>query len=296
MSRSADPDRERKVFVVHGRNPVARAAMFAFLRSIGLTPIEWSHARALAGEANPYIGQILDAAFDAAQAVVVLLTPDEIVFLRPEYASDPGDPETQPSTQARPNVLFEAGIAMGRDSRRTVLVELGSMRNFSDIAGRHVLRISNSAQHRQELAERLRTAGCTVDTSGSDWYESGDFSPPAEPTIEKGPPPSVSSILAPAASSLDDWTSSGNFSLRIGEAKSAGFGMYSVDGEAINNGPRVHIAMITATFRGPNDNIVGTARGAVSQIDSSEKKTFTLSSHDDLSSYARSQVQVDNAV
>ncbi len=73
MSRSAHPDRERKVFVVHGRNAAARAAMYAFLRSIGLTPIEWSHARALAGEANPYIGQILDAAFDAAQAVVVLM-------------------------------------------------------------------------------------------------------------------------------------------------------------------------------------------------------------------------------
>jgi len=36
MSRSAHPDRERKVFVVHGRNAAARAAMYAFLRSIGL--------------------------------------------------------------------------------------------------------------------------------------------------------------------------------------------------------------------------------------------------------------------
>jgi len=58
MSRSAHPDRERKVFVVHGRNAAARAAMYAFLRSIGLTPIEWSHARALAGEANPYCTSI----------------------------------------------------------------------------------------------------------------------------------------------------------------------------------------------------------------------------------------------
>jgi hypothetical protein len=34
----------RKVFVVHGRNTNARNAMFEFLRSIDLAPIEWSEA------------------------------------------------------------------------------------------------------------------------------------------------------------------------------------------------------------------------------------------------------------
>jgi len=109
----------RKVFVVHGRNEQARDEMFQFLRSIGLQPIEWSQAVRLTGKGSPYIGEVLDVAFDEAQAVVVLMTPDEIAYLRSEYASGESDSETQPAAQPRPNVLFEAGIATGRDSRRT---------------------------------------------------------------------------------------------------------------------------------------------------------------------------------
>ena len=174
-------DRKRRVFVVHGRNEPARLAMFSFLRSIGLKPIEWSQAVAATGEASPYIGTVLDGAFDAAQAVVVLMTPDEIAYLRDECSSDESDPEREPSAQARPNVLFEAGMAMGRDPTRTVLVELGATRPFSDIAGRHTLRMADKPECRKQLAQRLKTAGCAVDISGDDWLKSGDFAPPPPP-------------------------------------------------------------------------------------------------------------------
>ncbi len=40
----------------------------------------------LTGKGSPYIGEVLDHTFEAAQAVVVLLTPDEITYLRAEYA------------------------------------------------------------------------------------------------------------------------------------------------------------------------------------------------------------------
>ena len=181
MSASGDPDRARKVFVVHGRNREARSAMFTFLRAIGLAPIEWSEAVRLTGEASPYIGHVLDAAFDAAQAIAVLLTPDDIAYLRPEYASGDDDPETAPLTQARPNVLFEAGMAMGRDPKRTVLVELGKLRPFSDVVGRHAVRINGSAERRKELAQRLDTAGCDVNLAGEDWLSAGDFTEPPPP-------------------------------------------------------------------------------------------------------------------
>lgn len=174
-------DRKRKVFVVHGRNESARAAMFAFLRSLGLQPIEWSQAVAATGEASPYIGTVLDSAFAAAQAVVVMMTPDEIAYLRNEYSSGESDPEREPAAQARPNVLFEAGMAMGHDAKRTVLVELGAMRPFSDVAGRHMLRMTNAPERRKELAQRLKTAGCQVDTTGSDWLTSGEFTVPPPP-------------------------------------------------------------------------------------------------------------------
>lgn len=177
----SDADKGRNVFVVHGRNAVARDAMFAFLRAVGLKPIEWSQAVAMTGHASPYIGQVLDTAFDAAQAVVVLMTPDEVAYLRADYAAGPNDSQCDPAAQARPNVLFEAGMAMGRDAERTVLVEMGELRPFSDVAGRHALRLDDAAAKRKELAQRLTTAGCHVDTSGEDWLTAGDFSTPPPP-------------------------------------------------------------------------------------------------------------------
>jgi hypothetical protein len=181
VSVDADLGRARKVFVVHGRNGAARAAMFAFLRAIGLDPIEWSEAVKMTGEGSPYIGQVLDTAFDAAQAIVVLLTPDDVAYLRNEYASGEDDPETVPLAQARPNVLFEAGMAMGRDAKRTVLVEFGKLRPFSDVAGRHAVRIDGSVARRKDLAQRLETAGCAVKLDGDDWLTAGDFTPPPLP-------------------------------------------------------------------------------------------------------------------
>ncbi len=44
---------KRKVWVVHGRNLKARDAMFAFLRAIGLKPMEWGEALALTGKGTP---------------------------------------------------------------------------------------------------------------------------------------------------------------------------------------------------------------------------------------------------
>jgi predicted nucleotide-binding protein len=169
------PD-SKKVFVVHGRNSRARDAMFTFLRSVHLQPIEFNEAINATGKGSPYIGDILSVAFQQAQAVVVLFTPDDEARLRNEYCQ-PSDPqhEKELTGQARPNVIFEAGMAIGRDENRTVLVELGSLRPFSDIGGRHVIRINGSSQRRQELAQRLQTAGCDVNMTGTDWHTAGDF-------------------------------------------------------------------------------------------------------------------------
>ena len=166
------------VFVVHGRNDALARSMFDFLRAIGLKPMEWDRGVALTESGSPYVGEVLDAAFQHVRAVVVLLTPDEIAYLQPRYASSDDDPETRPAEQARPNVLFEAGMALARHPRRTVLVEIGSVRPFSDIAGRHTIRLTNDAAKRRELAGRLETAGCAVNLEGSGWEKAGDFTPP----------------------------------------------------------------------------------------------------------------------
>lgn len=150
--------------------------MFHFLRTIGLKPKEWSQAISDTGKASPFIGEVLDTAFTVASAIVVLLTPDDEARLRQQFLS-PTDPshEVELTPQARANVLFEAGMGMGRDPGRTILVELGNTRPFSDIAGRHVIRLNNSTQRRQEFAQRLSRAGCPVDLSGTDWHNAGNF-------------------------------------------------------------------------------------------------------------------------
>lgn len=172
---SAMPDR-RKVFVVHGRDDRLRNDFFAFLRSLDLKPIEWSEAIKLTGKASPYIGEILERAFDEAQAVLVLLSPDDEVRLHPGLQlQNEKVHERQLCLQARPNVLFEAGMAFGKNPDRTLLIEVGEVKPFSDMAGRFTVRLTNAADKRKDVAERLKTAGCSVDLSGTDWLRTGDF-------------------------------------------------------------------------------------------------------------------------
>jgi hypothetical protein len=169
----------RNVFVIHGRDQRLRDGMFTFLRSLGLNPMEWAQAVELAGKGTPYVGEILDAAFANAQAVVVLFTPDDLARLRPGLCgSKEPDHEVKLTPQARANVLFEAGMAMAKSPDRTILVEIGTLRPFSDVGGRHTIRMDNSTQRRNELASRLKKAGCPVNLDGSDWHTAGDLSPP----------------------------------------------------------------------------------------------------------------------
>lgn len=170
---------ENKVFVVHGRDRVAKDAIFSFLRAVEVKPIEWNSALAMSKKAAPYIGEVLDAAFANARAIVVLLTPDDLVQLRPDLATATDKPYERTLTgQARPNVLFEAGMAFATHPDRTLLVQVGNVKEFSDVAGRHVVHMTNDYAKRHEFAMKLKNAGCDVDTSGSDWMAVGDFSDP----------------------------------------------------------------------------------------------------------------------
>jgi len=65
--------------------------------------------------------------------------------------------------QARQRPL-RGGAPLAYKPQGTVLVEVGRLRLFTDVAGRLVIRMSNDAATRNALASRLRQAGCTVRT------------------------------------------------------------------------------------------------------------------------------------
>jgi len=168
----------KKVFVVHGRNEKIRKSMFDFLRSIGLNPIEWDEAKKMTGKPTPYVGEVLNVVFSNAQAVVVLLTPDDEAKLKDEFIQNgDGDHERNLTPQARPNVIYEAGMAMGKCPERTIIVEFGTLRPYSDIAGLNVIRMSNDVSKRNSLIAALKTAGADTDdiTYKQDWMSTGVF-------------------------------------------------------------------------------------------------------------------------
>ncbi len=168
---------KRDVVVVYGRNEQVNRALFQLLRAMGLNPIEWSEAVARTGQGSPYPGEVLDTVFSQGQAIVVLLTGDDLAQLRPELLKSSDDQyERVPTPQPRPNVLFEAGMAFGRHAARTIVVAVGKTRPFSDTLGRHIVHLSQDAESRHELASRLRTAGCLVQTDHrKNWLTEGDF-------------------------------------------------------------------------------------------------------------------------
>jgi len=165
------------VFVVHGRDVKARKELSAFLRSLHVDVIEWNKALALTKKGSPYIGEVIDAGFEHAQAIVVLLTPDDEARLRNDlYRSSDPTFEKRLTGQPRQNVLFEAGMAFGKYKETTILVQVGKVRAMSDVSGVHIVHLTGTASSRQQLIGKLKTTGVKLDDTGEDWLTAGDFS------------------------------------------------------------------------------------------------------------------------
>lgn len=284
---AAQGDRSSTVFIIYGRNHSAARAIFDFVRSLSLRPIEWEQAVAMTGQGSPYPGDVLDLALSKAQAAIVFLTPDEFVALRPEYVENDTDCTT--GVQARPNVLFEAGMAMGRYPDRTIIVQLGQHRSFSDIGGRHLIHLENSPEKRNSLVHRLKAAGCVVDTSGNHWMTTGDFTPPV-----------IADILRLASSGTDAPANVATtpdvdeeFTIWAGQAKASGGRSFSIKGRARNNDNVERSASLTATFYDSDGEIVGTATGMIPGTKPGATKTFELLSFENLSNYSHRDIQID---
>jgi predicted nucleotide-binding protein len=162
----------RDVFVIHGRDEQARKAVWHFLQALDLRPIEWEECVSKTGSATPFLGDVVAGAFEDIQAAVVLLTPDDVASLHPTLhdAIEP-DYERNPTGQPRPNVLFEAGMALALHPTRTIILEIGHLRPFSDLGGRNVIRLGDTVEKLHKIVQRLKTAGCAVNDTGTDWLD-----------------------------------------------------------------------------------------------------------------------------
>lgn len=65
-----------------------------------------------------------------------------------------------------------------------MIVQVGKVRAFSDIAGKHLVRLTDDHSKRNDLANRLAKAGCEVNKVGNDWMTEGTFTPTG-PTEKK---------------------------------------------------------------------------------------------------------------
>lgn len=171
--------RDNSIFVVHGRDAKLNADMYAWLSSIGLVPMEWDHAiKAAKGGANPIVGDVIREAMDRVQGVMILFSPDEETKLKSKLASvsDKKKNHHIKGFQPRPNVILEAGLALGAHSDKTILVQVGDIREISDIAGKHMVHLDSSFSSRKHLADRLESKlKFKVDLAGRTWQTIGNF-------------------------------------------------------------------------------------------------------------------------
>ncbi|MBD8140873.1 nucleotide-binding protein [Frigoribacterium sp. CFBP 13605] len=174
---ASSPNAKRYVFVVRGRDNAAYEALVAFLKALDLRVVTWDEAVRGAGGGSPYTLEVVRAGMDIADAVVVLLTPDDLGHVKGDfYNSEHDDPrEAQPSGQARQNVIFEAGWAMALDQKHVILLLAGTVRMLSDIDGLNYVRITDDISDRKSLITRLRNVQLEVDESGEEWRTAGSF-------------------------------------------------------------------------------------------------------------------------
>ena len=108
------------VFVVHGRDVQLNADISHFYGRYVLNPLEWSQAIKTAKGANPHVDDVINQAMDTVQGVLVMFSPDEEARLKTQFASASDKKKNlhKLDGQARPNVIFEAGLALGAHSKK----------------------------------------------------------------------------------------------------------------------------------------------------------------------------------
>lgn len=167
-----------KAFIVHGRDIAARDELAKFLAAVGVDDLSFSTVAASLGP-MPFVADIVREALRKADIVLVLFTPDESAILYDAPSGRwLGNHDTGSRWQARPNVLFEAGVCFGQHREKTVLLTLGAdFQLFSDVGGVHIVRMHESGA-RDKLLARIQSVIPAAAPIREDWRSpavSGDF-------------------------------------------------------------------------------------------------------------------------
>jgi predicted nucleotide-binding protein len=160
----------KKVFIIHGREPAILQQLKLFLRAVGLQAWTFDDEIHEAPHSAP-IAEIVSRGVSRTRAVIALLTPDEFACLAPDLRTATDSERDMRRWQPRPNVIYEAGMAMALNRDGTILVTVGRVDLPSDLDGVLHIRMSNHYEDRKKLRKKLLTIGCAVDADmdRDDW-------------------------------------------------------------------------------------------------------------------------------
>jgi predicted nucleotide-binding protein len=156
--------KKKQVFLVHGRDKEFKNEIEEFLIHLSLKPLDWEEVVSQTGKPTPTTHEVILKGFELAQAIVVLMTGDDDGKLKDKFLTNNDDElERQLSPQPRLNVVYEAGLAFGMHSDRTIFVKRpGPIRKITDVDGFNYVNYDNKPDSRKALATRLETANCSI--------------------------------------------------------------------------------------------------------------------------------------
>ena len=83
-----------------------------------------------------------------------------------------------PHPQPRPNAVLEAGVAFAYDPDRTIIVEMGRIRDIGDLAGFYFVKWwQDGDETRKRLRRKLKLAKCPVHDTGDHRVRAGGAYP-----------------------------------------------------------------------------------------------------------------------
>jgi predicted nucleotide-binding protein len=153
---------QKKIFIVHGRDELAKTTIARFLENLKLEPIilheQSSSSRTLIEKLENYS----DVTF-----AVVLLTPDDVGTLSENVTLTDKKLKEKLSFRARQNVILELGYFIGKLGRNKVCaLYKGNIELPTDYSGIVYISMDDNGAWKQILARELKNIGLEVYLEG----------------------------------------------------------------------------------------------------------------------------------